>query len=202
MNFGFKNNVKRWKNNFKDDTYFSLFKKIQNFPGFFSVRIYRAFWEKIGQKKFNFQIFGDRKLKKKVFSWVVVFDFMVLILFQKVLWHHKMCSDSKISSQKISEDTLSCSKSMLSIHEKNWKNIMIPSKWPNLDNIDVACVTSFYQFSGPFPPRYVVYEWSFRPSKTKNNFFDPSKLSKKKSHFFQFGAFSAVYEVGNFIFRI
>ena len=77
-------------------------------------------------------------MKKKVFSWVVVFDFMVLILHQKVLWHHKMCSDSKISSQNISEDTPSCSKSMLSIHEKNWKNIMKPSKWPIFDNIDVA----------------------------------------------------------------
>ena len=121
MNFGFKNDVKRWKSNFKDDTYFSLFKKIQNFPGFFLVRIYRAFWAKIGQKKFNFQIFGDQKLKKKVFSWVVVFDFMVLILFQKVLWHHKMCSDSKISSQKIPENTLSYSKSMLSTHEKKLK---------------------------------------------------------------------------------
>ena len=32
-----------------------------------------------------------------------------------------MCSDSKICSQKISDDTLSCSKSMLSIHEKKLK---------------------------------------------------------------------------------
>ena len=46
---------------------------------------------------------------------------MVLILCQKVLWHHKMCLDSKISSQKISEDTLSYSKSMLSTHEKKLK---------------------------------------------------------------------------------
>ena len=84
--------------------------------------------------------FGNQKLKKKVFSWVVVFDFMVLILFQKVLWHHKMPLDSKISSQKTFwTNTLKLTQNLCYQPTKKIEKISwFPPEWPIFDNIDVA----------------------------------------------------------------
>ena len=55
------------KTNFKGDTYFLLFKKIQNFPDFFGKDLL-CFLSKNWTKKIEFSNFGDQKLKKKVFS--------------------------------------------------------------------------------------------------------------------------------------
>ena len=103
-------------------------KQIQNFPDFF-WQGFTVLWAKILQllqRKKLFQILGIKNWKQKFFSWVVVFNFMLLILYQKVLWHHKMCLDSKISSQKVSEDTLKlvaqslCYKSTKKIEKISW----------------------------------------------------------------------------------
>ena len=141
-------------------------------------------------------------MKKKVFSWVVVFDFMVLNLYQKVLWHHKMRLDSKISSQKISENTLSYSKSMLSTHEKNWKNIMIPSKWPIFDNIDVAWYLDLLSIRMRFSRHFFFEKISFTILSllTINifwcNFSWPQQLCKwwqQQSHFFTKNYLKQIY---------
>jgi hypothetical protein len=65
LNFGVKNDVKRSKSNCKGETYFSLFKKTQNFPKdllcFLSKNL------KIAKKKNLIFKIWDQKLKKKRF---------------------------------------------------------------------------------------------------------------------------------------
>jgi hypothetical protein len=59
---------------------------------------HQCFLEK-EKSKFFFTFLGSKIEKIKVFSWVVVYDFRVISLYQKVYLHHEMYLYSTISSQ-------------------------------------------------------------------------------------------------------